>query len=77
MEIKRKFSSREQVEVYVNSLPIQMLIDGMVDLLWEAQGERQEKIAITEAQFKQFFKIKGFTDEGKVETRGRKPKVTE
>lgn len=68
---KGKFNSYEDALAYVNSLPIQSIIDGYAKLLLESQNNRTEPIKITEAQFKNLFKIVGVTSTGETERRGR------
>lgn len=69
---KIKFENVEHARQYVSNLPIQTIIDDYAQLLWETQNF--EPIKITEAQLKTVFKIVGFTKEGELERRGRKPK---
>lgn len=71
---KVKFSSIEEVREYVKMLSIQDVIDGYVNLLWEAEYSKFEPIKITETQFRQMFKIVGLRSDGETERRGRKPK---
>ena len=71
---KVKFSSIEEVREYVNMLSIQDLIDGYVNLLWESENSKFEPIKITKSQFEAYFRIIGYTSNGGVELRGRKPK---
>lgn len=71
---KIKFESFEHALNYVNSLPIQEIVQDYARLLWEGQSAKVEPIRLTEAQFKAMFRIIGQTQDGDVERRGRKPK---
>ena len=71
---KQKFENFEQTLAYVNTLPIREVIEDYARILWESQSEKTEPIKITEAQLKSFFKVVGYTKDGGVEKRGRKPK---
>lgn len=70
---KIKFNSYEEALAYVNSLPIQTIIEDFARLLLETKN-RAEPIKITDAQFKNYFRIVGMTSDGEVERRGRKKK---
>lgn len=71
---KVRFNSFEEALQYVNSLPIQAIVQGYANLLWENQGSKFEPIRISQHQFESLFKIVGYTKDGEVERRGRKPK---
>ena len=71
---KARFNSYEEVVNYVKSLSIQELIEGYANLLWEAENSKFEPIKLTKAQFETYFRIIGYTSDGSVEFRGRKPK---
>lgn len=71
---KLKFNTLDDALAYVNSLPIQEIIQDYARILWETQDGRMEPIRITEAQLHEMFKIVGMTRDGEIERRGRKPK---
>lgn len=71
---KVRFNSIEEAISYVNTLPIQEIIHNYARLLFESQDSRYEPIRITEAQFREMFRIIGTTRTGEVERRGRRPK---
>ena len=71
---KVKFESFEHALNYVNSLPLQELVQDYARLLWEGQNTRVEPIRITEAQLQSMFKIVGLTKDGEIERRGRRKK---
>ena len=66
----KKFSTYDEARAYVNTLPIQEIVDGYAKALYET--EKVEQIRISEAQFQAFFRIIGKTSDGTVENRGRK-----
>lgn len=69
---KLKFNTLDDALAYVNSLPIQEIIQDYARILWETQDGRMEPIKITKRQFENYFKIIGFTSDGGIESRGRK-----
>ena len=69
-----KIYSLEQARAYVETLPIQALIEGFSELLWESQNSKVEPIKVTREQLEAHFKIIGLNASGEVETRGRKRK---
>ena len=69
-----KFRDKEQIREWINTQSFNTIIEGYVDLLWERQEKGCDKIVLTEEQFRQFFKIRGITEDGERERRGRKPK---
>ena len=66
-----KFREKAEIYEWVKTQSMNNIVDNYVDLIWERQ-ERTEKIIITEAQFKEFFRIRGRQESGEIETRGRK-----
>lgn len=73
---KTKFSSYQQALDFVNTLPIQSIVEGYARLLYDTQVDKPDAIKITEQQFRTMFRIVGKTQDGEVERRGRKPKNT-
>ena len=71
---KLRFNSYEDALIYVNALPIQAVIQEYAKSLFENQDSKYEPIRITEAQFREMFRIIGTTRTGEVERRGRRPK---
>ena len=70
---KVKINNYEEALAYVNSLPIQTIIEDYARLLVDTKN-RTEPIKITDVQFKKYFKIVGITADGEPERRGRKRK---
>ena len=70
---KVKFNDYEEALKYVNSLPINTIVQDYAKLLMETQT-KNEPIKITEAQLKYYFKIVGVTATGEAERRGRPKK---
>ena len=68
----KKFSNREEVLEYLNSLPMQQVINVAADAIMQNQNNSFQKIVLTQDQFQQFFRIRGINENGEVETRGRK-----
>lgn len=68
----KKFNNREDVLEYLNSLPLQQLINVAADAIMQNQSSPIQKIILTQEQFNSFFRIRGYNDNGEVETRGRK-----
>lgn len=69
----KRFTTYEEALSYVNSLPIQTIVEDYARLLIESNS-KTEPIKLTESQFRNYFRIVGMTSSGKVERRGRKPK---
>lgn len=68
----KRFSNREEVLEYLNSLPLQQLINVAADALLELNNRSFQKIVVSQEQFNTFFRIVGVRENGAVETRGRK-----
>ena len=68
----KRFSNKEEVLEYLNTLPMQQVINVAADAIMQNQTATTQKIILTQEQFNQFFRIRGFNENGEVETRGRK-----
>lgn len=73
--MRKIFKDKQEAIDFLNTLPYGNLIDVAADALLEAQQNSARKITLTQAQFEKFFRIQGLTDNGEVETRGRKKKA--
>lgn len=71
---KIKFTSYEQAFNYVNTLPIQQIVEGYARLLCETEISKVEPVRLTQEQFNAYFKIVGLNKNGEIERRGRKKK---
>ena len=66
----KSFESKEEAMQYLQSLSIGEIMNIAAEMLVGYAPAR--KITITEEQFKNFFRISGYTATGEIETRGRK-----
>lgn len=69
------FKTKEDCIAYIDSLSMAQIKKWLVYFFMEQP--RTPKIVMTEEQFNAIFKIKGRTEKGEVETRGRRPKKEE
>ena len=74
MITSKRFANREAALAFVDTLPINTLRYMLAEFL---TANAVDKIVISEEQFKQFFKIRGYKDDGQVENRGRRKKIDE
>lgn len=65
----KRFQNEEQARAYVQSLPLNQLVETCVQLLVD---DLPERIIISQEQFEKFFRIRGFQADGSVENRGKK-----
>ena len=72
----KRFSNREEVLEYLNTLPLNALINVAADAIMQNQNNSFQKIILTQEQFNQYFRIRGINENGEVETRGRKKAET-
>lgn len=70
----KKFSNKEDAINYLNTLPLNVLIDVAAEAIMSQQNSVVDKIVVTPEQLSAFFRVRGFKDNGEVETRGRKGK---
>lgn len=74
----KKIETFDDAVKEVSTYPANVLINIAAQALINSQTkETVQKIVISEEQFKAFFRIKGITESGEKETRGRKPKELE
>lgn len=80
----KKFNTKEEVLSYVQSLPLQEIVSQLVTAIWEKQEEKIckniAKISVSEEQLNQIvslFKVRGLTEDGQIEKRGRKKRQIE
>lgn len=74
----KKIETFDDAVKEVSTYPANVLINIAAQALFNSQTkETVQKIVISEEQFKAFFKIRGFNENGEKETRGRKPKELE
>lgn len=67
----KKFTSKQEVIEYLQTLPFNALIDTAADAILELQTRTCSKIIISEEQFNAYFRVKGFKENGEKENRGR------
>lgn len=76
----KKFKSKEEIENYLLSQPIQQIVSQLVEEIWGKQEYKNsknvtQKIVVSEEQYSDIlnlFKVRGKTENGEEETRGRK-----
>ena len=69
MPTSRRFATMDAALNYVDGLPINEVRRLLAEFLTDFPVE---KIVISEEQFKKYFRIKGYTEKGEKENRGRK-----
>ena len=70
MSTSRRFGTIESALNFIDLQPINVVRQMLAEFLVETP--LQDKIVITEEQFKSHFRIKGYNESGEKENRGRK-----
>ena len=73
MAPSRRFATMEAAFNFIDSQPFSTVREMLAEFLTDVPAE---KIVITEEQFRRYFRIRGFTDNGEKENRGRQ-KITD
>lgn len=72
----KRFNNSEEAMQYLQTLPFNTLLQVAADAIVACQNAPQfKKITLTQEQFEAHFRIAGTTEDGGVETRGRKRKT--
>lgn len=72
--LKKRFASEEQALAYIECLSMSQIKDLLVEFMTKPEPENNPKIVITEEQFRTYFRIKGLTETGEIQTKGRPKK---
>ena len=72
--VTKKLNNKKDIIAFLQTLPMNALLDVASDAILIANSRSPQKIVITEAQFKTFFKIRGINEKGEPENRGRNKK---
>ena len=76
-QVRRGEITRTELQAIVMSNPVGDIVTTCVELLIRFSFDRTPKIVITEEDFNNHFRLVGRSEDGGIETRGRKPKSIE